>query len=271
MRAERRELARERRRALRGRPIEEQRPTVRDRHVLVAPRVERRYRRDGRAARDERRERGRSSRGDRRDVQARFERGGTSIGAAGSEALVELTARAQHCVVERSTVSSSLGRRGVAFGLGGREQHVDERSDRAVVRDQRPFVGGRAPVACDGALHTIVCRLRLPEQASHELVPRRAREIEAALAIDEVDEIALVAVETDAREEPRRRDTFPERTCHAQIDHRELELGIVAGAERKGAVHVSRAPGASWTSACGAEYARGATSESVPGPHRPTS
>ena len=74
--------------------------------------------------------------------------------------------------------------------------------------------------------------LRWGKQARHELVPGRRREILAARAVAEIDEIALVAIEPDAREEPRRRYALPHRARDAQIDQRELELGVVVGAKR---------------------------------------
>lgn len=58
------------------------------------------------------------------------------------------------------------------------------------------------------------------------------RHASKAAARGSVDQIALVTVEPDAREQARRGDAFPLRARDAQVDHRELDLVVLAGRER---------------------------------------
>ena len=156
MSPERSDRAPERRRLEGDRAIEEDRTSFGDRDLGVAPRIERCGRRDGRTARLERCQRGRATAGECRDVQARLERRSSSIGAGGRETIIEATTRAHDSGVERDARGDAFGRRGVAVGLGGREQHVDECRDGRVVRDERAFVRCRPAMASHGASHAIV-------------------------------------------------------------------------------------------------------------------
>ena len=75
------------------------------------------------------------------------------------EALVEASARAQDAGrrPQRRSAAPSAGEES-RVGLGGGEEHVHERGDRRIGRDERSFVGRRAPVPRDGALHALVRR-----------------------------------------------------------------------------------------------------------------
>ena len=108
---------------------------------------------------------------------------------------------------------------------------MDERGEDPIAGGEGALVPRCLRVPRDAALHALERGGRRPEEAREGHVPGGLREVDAARALIEVDEIVLVAVEADASEQARGRDALPERARDPEVGHPEHDLFVVAGGE----------------------------------------
>ena len=140
-----------------------------------------------------------------------------------------------------------IERRGVArgaehFGGGGvgvvaHRQREHEGGDARLVPLQPPFVERSPRVARDGPLHPLRRLRRAPDEPRQERVPRRRGRLPERRGA----EVALVAPEAHAGEQPGRRYPVVERARQGQIEHAQLQL--IAGPERQTHILTPRAHG----------------------------
>jgi hypothetical protein len=168
-----------------------------------------------------------------RELETRLEDRRAQIGAR--ETIVETNARELHRLVDRSGFGDALRRR--AFFVVAGERGIDERGERGVARRKRTVAGCTARMTRDPSLDGVERRRRRAEDARERDVPARIREVRAARALFEIDEVVLVAMKTDAREQTRRGHAFPECARDAAVDRREDDLVFVGRQEGESGPH----------------------------------